>query len=185
MTLRRGFKADAEREAARLRRELGLHPHDGLNPRTLADHLGVSVVDADQLVPRQDLEELERLQSFSFSAATFRIADNAIIVVSPLRALGRQNSDLSHELAHIILDHRLSEIREVSGQPFRTCKPDEEEEATTFGGTLLLPRPLLISAGRRGATVEQIASDYDVTVDMARYRFKSTGIERQVKQGRT
>jgi Zn-dependent peptidase ImmA (M78 family) len=161
------------------------HPHDGLDPRVLAKHLRVAVVDADRLVSRTDLEELERLQDFSFSAATFHIGERDFVVVNPLRALARQNSDMSHELSHIILGHKLSEVRELNGQPFRrTCKPDEEEEATTFGGTLLLPRPLLVSAGRRGATIEQIASEYGVTVDMARYRYNSTGIDRQLKQAR-
>jgi Zn-dependent peptidase ImmA (M78 family) len=180
MTLRRGFKAEAEREATRLRQELGLQPHDGLDPRTLASHLGIDVVDADALVSRRDLEELERLQAYAFSAATFAIAGRKIIVVNPLHTPGRQNSDLAHELAHIIVGHNLSEIRELSGQPFRTCRPDEEEEATAFGGTLLLPRALLISAGRRHASVEQIASENQVTADMARYRYNTTGVARQL-----
>lgn len=63
--------------------------------------------------------------------------------------------------------------------PFRTCKPDEEEEATAFGGTLLLPRPLLLSAARRRASVEQIAHQYDVTVEMARFRYNTTGVAKQ------
>jgi hypothetical protein len=29
-----------------------------------------------------------------------------------------------------------------AGVPFRTCRPEEEEQATNFGGTLLLPRGL-------------------------------------------
>lgn len=167
MTLRRGFKAEAEREAARVRKELGLSPHDRLDPRDLASHLSVLIVDAAELVDIAELEELERLQAFAFSAATFDIEDRKIIVVSPLRNSGRQNSDIAHELAHLMLKHDLSEIREVDGMPFRTCKPDEEEEATAFGGTLLLPRPLLLSATRRGANVDQIATQYDVTVDGA------------------
>jgi IrrE N-terminal-like domain len=180
MTLRRGFKAEAERAATRLRGELDLEPHDGLDPRALADHIKVAVVAADSLVSRQELEELERLQAYAFSAVTFEIGGQKIIVINPLHAVGRQNSDLAHELAHIILEHDLSEIRELGGQPFRTCKPDEEEEATAFGGTLLLPRPLLVSAGRRHATIEQIAAENRVTIDMARYRYNSTGVARQL-----
>lgn len=180
MTLRRGFKAEAERAATRLRLDLGLQPHDGLDPRVLAEHLEVEVVDADSLVPRRDLEELERLQAYAFSAATFEIAAQKIIVVNTLHALGRQNSDLAHELAHIILEHDLSELRELGGQPFRTCRPGEEEEATAFGGTILLPRALLMSAGRRNASIEQIASENRVTVDMARYRYNTTGVARQL-----
>lgn len=179
MTLKRGFKAEAEREAARFRKELGLAPNDRLDPRELARHLGVSIVDAGELVDVADLEELEHLQAFAFSAATFEIQDKKIIVVSPLRNAGRQNSDIAHELAHVMLKHDLSEVREVDGMPFRTCKPDEEEEATAFGGTLLLPRPLLLSAARRRASIEQIASQYEVTVEMARFRFNATGVAKQ------
>ncbi len=179
MTLRRGFKAEAEREAARVRKELGLASHDRFDPRELARHLRISIVDAGDLVDRDDLEELERLQSFAFSAATFEIESRKIIVVNPLRELGRQNSDIAHELAHVMLKHDLSEIREVDGMPFRTCKPDEEEEATAFGGTLLLPRPLLLSAVRRRANIEQIANQYEVTVEMARFRYNTTGVAKQ------
>ena len=183
MTLRRGFKADAERQAARVREELGLASHDHLDPRDLARHLNISVVDAAELVDIAELEELERLQAFAFSAATFEIEDRKIIVVSPLRNIGRQNSDIAHELAHVMLKHDLSEIREVDGMPFRTCRPDEEEEATAFGGTLLLPRPLLLSASRRQATIEQIANQYNVTVEMARFRYNTTGVSKQAVTG--
>lgn len=180
MTLRRGFKAHAEREAARVRKDLGLAAHDRLDPRDLARQMRISIVDAADLVKLEELEELERLQAFAFSAATFEIDDRKIIVVSPLRDVGRQNSDIAHELAHVMLKHDLSEIRELDGMPFRTCKPDEEEEATAFGGTLLLPRPLLLSAARRKATIEQIAGQYDVTIEMARFRYNTTGVGKQI-----
>lgn len=179
MTLRRGFKAHAEREAARVRKELGLAAHDRLDPRALARHLNVAIVSASELVAIEELEELERLQAFAFSAATFEIADRKIIVVNPLRNSGRQNSDIAHELAHLMLKHDLSEIREVDGMPFRTCRPDEEEEATAFGGTLLLPRPLLLSAARREASIDEIASQYEVTSEMARFRYNTTGVAKQ------
>ncbi len=179
MTLRRGFKAEAEREATRARKELGLATHGRLDPRDLAAHLGITVVNAAELVAVEELEELERLQAFAFSAATFEIDDRKIIVVSPLRTAGRQNSDIAHELAHIMLKHDLSEIRELNGMPFRTCKPNEEEEATAFGGTLLLPRPLLLSAARRRATIDQIANQYEVTIEMARFRYNTTGVAKQ------
>lgn len=180
MTLRRGFKAHAEREAARVRKDLGLASHDRLDPRALARQMNIAIVDAAELVKLEELEELERLQAFAFSAATFEIEDRKIIVVSPLRDVGRQNSDIAHELAHVMLKHDLSEIRELDGMPFRTCKPDEEEEATAFGGTLLLPRPLLLSAALRKATIEQIAGQYDVTVEMARFRYNTTGVGKQI-----
>jgi len=79
-------------------------------------------------------------------------------------------------------EHDLSEVREVGGVLFRTCKPDEEEQATAFGGTLLLPRPLLMRAALRGETPPEIADACGVTVEMARYRYNTTGVARQAQR---
>ncbi|MEV4539812.1 ImmA/IrrE family metallo-endopeptidase [Asanoa sp. NPDC049518] len=104
-----------------------------------------------------------------------------VIVTNPLRAVGRIASDLAHEISHLILEHELSEIAEFDGIPFRTCRPDEEEQATALGGTLLLPRPLLIRAAARGMGSEEIAQHYSVTIEMARYRYNATGVARQIR----
>ena len=130
MTLPRGFKASAEREAVRLRREMGIRNNSPIDIAKLAEHLGVTVVGADELIDIERLEELERIQAFAFSAATFEIDNRTFIVSNPLRSLGRLASDIAHELSHVLLQHKLSEVREIDGIPFRTCKPDEEEQAT-------------------------------------------------------
>jgi hypothetical protein len=182
VTLPRGFKAQAERDALRYRKQIGLPDKAPLDPRALADHLGTTVVSADTLVPRGRLEEIERLQAFAFSAATFNVRDRTIIVTNPLRTPGRLASDIAHELSHLILDHDLTEVREINGVPFRTCQPDEEEQATALGGTLLLPRPLLMAAAVRGETLEQIADANTVTVEMARFRLNTTGVLKQAQR---
>ena len=181
MTLPRGFKTNAEREAVRVRQELGLAEADRLNARQLAEHLDIKIVSAERLVSRDRLEEIERLQAFAFSAATFHIGDHCYVVTNPLRTAGRQASDVSHEIAHMMLKHELTEIREINGIPFRTCQPDEEEQATAFGGTLLLPRPLLLSAARRRMGPTEIAATYGVTEEMARYRYNTTGVAKQIR----
>ncbi|MEU9324100.1 ImmA/IrrE family metallo-endopeptidase [Streptomyces canus] len=183
MTLPRGFKADAERRAARLRAELGIAEYGRLRVELLADHLGVRIVSADRLVGIERLEELERLQAYAFSAATFEINDKAYVVTNPLRGEGRQASDVAHELSHLILEHELTEVRELNGVPFRTCRPEQEEEATALGGTLMLPRPLLLGAVRRGWGPEEIAEEYGVTEEMARFRYNTTGVAKQVRRG--
>lgn len=184
MTLRRGFKASAEREAARLRAELGIAAYGRLRVELLSDHLGVKIVSADRLVKRERLEELERLQSYAFSAATFDVGGKSYVVTNPLRTEGRRASDIAHELSHLILDHELTEIREVNGMPFRTCRPEQEEEATAFGGTLMLPRPLLLGAVRREWGPSEIAAEYGVTEEMARFRYNTTGVAKQIRRAR-
>jgi Zn-dependent peptidase ImmA (M78 family) len=65
--------------------------------------------------------------------------------------------------------------------PFRSCRPDEEAEATALGRTLLLPRPPLLSAARRNATVEQIAKQYGLSLEIAPYRYNTTGVATQAR----
>jgi Zn-dependent peptidase ImmA (M78 family) len=109
--------------------------------RSLASKRGVDIVAADSLVPRVDLEELERLQAFAFSACTFDIDGAQVIVVSPLRSPARQTSDIAHELSHILLGHELTEIREIAGITFRTCRTDQEEEPPVSEGPCCCPGP--------------------------------------------
>jgi hypothetical protein len=182
VSLPHGFKANAERESLRLRKELGLTATQALDMTRLAGHMRVEIVSAGDLIDITQLEELERIQAYSFSAATFEVAGRTFVVTSPLRPAARQASDIAHELSHVLLKHELSEIREVSGVPFRTCRPDEEEQATSFGGTLLLPRPLLVAAAKHGLGPQQIAEKYNVTIEMARFRYNSTGVKNQVPQ---
>jgi Zn-dependent peptidase ImmA (M78 family) len=185
MTLRRGFRAGAERLSAAIRKDLGIGAADPLPLDNAARIRDAQVVSASDLVEVERLAELERLQAFAFSACTFEVCGKSVIVFNPLRSEPRQHSDLAHELAHVLLKHDLSETREVGGLPFRTCRPDQEEEATTLGGTPLLPRPLLLRAVGRGMGVDDIARVYAVTPEMARFRVTTTGVARQIGRGRT
>lgn len=179
MTLPRGFKAEAERAAIAVRSELGLKKDSVLDVTAMADLRSVRIVDAADLVDRSRLEDLERLQSFAFSAATFEVGSGRVIVTNPLREPGRQASDIAHELSHLELSHQLGEVRQLDGLAFRTCDPAQEEQATAYGATLLLPRPLLVTAASRGLGIEEIAAESGVTVQMARFRYNTTGIARQ------
>ena len=180
MALPRGFKAEAERIAKKLRADAGVAQTAPLDLRSVAKSLEVRIVSAKKLVPIESLEEIERIQAYAFSACTFEINELHVIVYNPIRTRPRRRSDIAHELAHIILKHDLTEIQYLNEVPFRTCRPDQEHEATALGGTLLLPRTALLDEARGGATVDQVAKKYDVTKQMAQFRWNATGVERQV-----
>ena len=135
-------------------------------------------------MPIKQLKEIERIQAYAFSTSTFDINGRHIIVYNPLRSTPRRASDIAHEFAHILLEHDLTEIQNLNGIPFRTCQPDQEEQATALGGTLLLPRPALLGEARRGATVNQIARKFGVTKQMAQFRWNTTGVQRQAAAGK-
>jgi Zn-dependent peptidase ImmA (M78 family) len=182
MTLRRGFRAEAERIAAGVRDDLGVQHADPLPLTEAAEARNVRVVSAADLIDSDRLAELERIQAFSFSACTFQIDDRSVIVYNPIRSEARRRSDVAHEFSHLLLGHDLTEIREVAGVLFRTCRADQEEEATNLGGTLLLPRPLLLRAAAQGMGPDAVAAEYGVTIEMARFRLNTTGVARQMQR---
>lgn len=180
MALRRGFKTEAERIAESVRQELGLSGDQQVAPRLIAEHLGVEVFDADQLIARERLEELEGIQPGAFSACTFRPSPTrTVIVVNPLHSPARQSSDLAHELAHLLLDHELSRLQQIDGMSFLACDASQEEEADWLSGCFLLPRALLLKLVRQRYTPTQIADELEVSKQMATWRINVTGVRRQ------
>lgn len=183
-TLRRGFKAEAERLAARLRAELSVQPDARANVDELARHIGIEVRDAEDLVGRSRLEELDRLQPGSFSAATIHLPSGRIVaVVNTVNSTkARRDSDLAHEIAHILLKHEPRRVDRVGDLAFFDCDPEQELEANWLAGCILLPRPLLLIEARRGMSADDIADKHSVSLEMARFRLNTSGVYFQVRR---
>jgi Zn-dependent peptidase ImmA (M78 family) len=179
--VRRGFKTEAERRAAEIRERLGCGDNEPVPLDALAADLGVRMISADKLVPIEQLQELQDLQTDAFSAATFRLTDGQrIVVYNPLHSPGRTRSNQAHELAHIALGHKLRTVEKVGDQSFLTCDVEQEEEADWMGGCLLLPRPVLLRAAYDGKTAAQIAEEHGTSETMARFRLNASGVLVQV-----
>jgi Zn-dependent peptidase ImmA (M78 family) len=143
------------------------------------------VLSAAEVINLSHLQELEDLQPGAFSAATFHLSGNRIVAVyNPLNEPGRTNSDIAHELAHILLSHDVREVQQLAGHTFFTCDPEQEEEANWLAGCLLLPRPLLLRAARSGLDSAAIAVKYTVSEPMAAFRLRTTGVARQIEAAR-
>lgn len=178
--MRRGFKALAERKAAAAREKLGISLHAPLNSAALADVHGIAVKSAASLVDIKRLEQLEAVQPGSFSACTFDLPRGKVIVVNPLSTPQRTQSDIAHEVSHVLLEHQVRTVERVGDFSFFSCDSEEEQEANWLAGCLLLPRPLLVNSLRQGRTIEDIARSFNVSVEMATFRVRATGALRQV-----
>lgn len=166
--------------ASKIRSEMGKHAYDALDAIALAQYVRAQVRSADELTSRSKLEALEKLQPGAFSACTFTVAGKQVIVYSPLASVGRTQSDIAHEVAHILLKHNVRAVQTIGGVSFFTCDADEEQEANWLAGCLLLPRPLLYRAARRGLTTAAIAQAFGVSETMAAFRLRTTGVMRQL-----
>lgn len=122
MSLRRGFKAEAERLAKDIWDAMGLSHSDRMDAVELAKHVGCIVRPADTLVSIARLEGLRRVQDDAFFACTFELpSGRRAIVFNPLTSDTRRNSDVAHEVAHIILEHRLSRLERLGNVAFLSC----------------------------------------------------------------
>jgi hypothetical protein len=196
--VRRGFKAQAERNAAQLRDATGCSDRETMSLPRLAAHLKVEVLAGHRaLGSAEPFRALHDEQAGAFSGATFHLPDGRIVVVynpivyatgellSPREAQthGRTRSDVAHELSHLVLGHDLREVKTIAGHPFFTCDPEQEDEANWLAGCLLLPRPLLVDAAHRNEDNDYVAECHHVTVEMARWRMGVSGARLQA--GRT
>jgi Zn-dependent peptidase ImmA (M78 family) len=178
--VRRGFKAEAERKSEKARTDMGKNLSDHVDALEFATHVKAEVRRADELTSPEKLETLEELQPGAFSACTFTIGEKHIIVYNPVASPGRTQSDIAHEVAHIMLNHEMKTVETIAGFTFFTCDPEEEQEANWLSGCLLLPRRLLYLAARRGMRAPEIAEQFTVSEQMAAFRLRTTGVLRQL-----
>ena len=179
--MKRGFKAHAEREAARVRTDLGLPAAAPLPSRDLASKLAVRLISPLE-IPDLSGAHLEALRqdAGSWSAVTLPALDPVCIIYNPFHAATRHESDIMHELAHLLCDHRPDGVMTLGGLPCRSFSKVHEEEAAWLGATLQAPRVALMALFRRGMSVAQVAAHLGCSEVLVRYRRDVTGVERQV-----
>lgn len=183
--MERGYKAWCERYSVDKRLVLGGTRDGPLDPWVLAKHLGVRVwTPAD--VPGLSVEDIAILlrtdvKRSCWSAVTIVVGTKAVVVLNSTHGVGRQASDLTHELAHRIRGHEAKEVAvsESGLMLLESYNRYLEEEADILSSTLLLPRESLVYIQRRGISDEEAAAEYGVSVQMLKYRKQAAGIYRQ------
>jgi len=183
---KRGFKAWCERVSLEKRADLGLRANDPLNPAGLAENLGITVWTPTDVpgFSQEGIEILLRRDPDSWSAVTLRLPGADLIILNSAHSMARQNSDLMHELAHILLAHTPTRVDVSEDQQLllRTHDGSQEEEAGWLAGCLLLPRPALLTILRLGGATRDAARKYGVSLDMLTYRIRIAGVEIQARR---
>ena len=182
----RGFKAWCERYAVDKRLELGIEPYAPLDSFKLAEHLGIQVCTPNDIkgLSQQSLDVLlfnDGKTASCWSAVTLLAANKTLIILNSSHSIGRQASDLTHELAHRILEHKTHEMS-VSADGvmlLSSYDKEQEDEADWLSSSLLLPREALVSIKRKGLGPEESARAYGVSLSMLKYRMAMSGVNRQ------
>lgn len=186
--MRRGFKTWCETTAERYRSALGLRFDAPLDPEDLAAHLGVIVWRPEEIpgLAESSLRQLTNHDSDSWSAVTIRVGDTNLTVVNSAHAPTRQRSSLSHELAHLILDHEPGRIdlSPAGHLLLSSFEREQEEEADWMSGTLLVPRAGLVIAYRSTQDLRILANQFGVSLDMLKWRLRMTGVATHARRTR-
>lgn len=181
----RGFKAWAERSSLSIRAELGLKSCAPLLADQLAAYLEVALWRPEEIpgLPGELRNQLLLIDPDGWSATSFLLNENAVIIYNPTHSLRRQASDKMHELAHFLIGHEPAKI--VLSQDgsiiMRSYDQKQEDEAVWLAGCLLLPREALLWIKRQNLDESNACKLYCVSEQLLRFRMNVGGINRQVK----
>lgn len=179
--LRRGFKKEAEDIGERYRAELSLAETDPLDAFILAKHLEIPVFSVSNAFEgEENNSSFIRLNNpANFSAMWMPNEDgDKIIIHNDKHSPARQQSNIMHEIAHILLEHSIpNEVAKLCAlYGLHYVNPLHEEEAKCLGGCLQMTRKCLEWAYTNLKTENKIAEYYNASVDMVKFRTNSTGV---------
>lgn len=185
-SFKRGFKSNADKKAIELRKALNLDEHSPLCAFDLCNHLNIPIKEPSDIpgLTPDKIEELLVNGSKHWSAASIPLDDNKYwIIHNPVHSSSRQQSNIMHELAHIICGHKISDDKLATGLSgfLRNHDDEQEEEANWLGACLQLPKSLLLWALKRKMSHEQIAEYCNASLEMVRYRINITGVSKQIQ----
>jgi Zn-dependent peptidase ImmA (M78 family) len=130
----RGFKAMANRLAVAIRADLGLQPHDPLDPLAVCEHFEIAVVPLTSF--GRDVAHFTDTEPAAFSAVTVPRGIRRAIVHNDRHRPYRQRSNIMHELAHGFLGHKPCLAFNCDGE--RHYDGGIEAEASFLAGSLLI-----------------------------------------------
>lgn len=173
MQFRRGFKTEANELARLVRSDLTLPANAPLDPFALAADLGIPIFGCHQF---QITEAI--ILANQFSAVTVFDGSRCFIVHNDAHAHVRQNSNVAHELAHVLLRHTPMPGFDESGA--RYFSREMENEAEWLGPALLVSEEAALGIARRKLTLDTASAEYAVSRDLMQFRLNVVGAYRRV-----
>jgi Zn-dependent peptidase ImmA (M78 family) len=189
MKFPRGFKAEAERLSCELRAQLGLSSNSILRANDLIAHLGIILVEPIH-IPGMSAEILNNLNKGSDQWSAVTLHDKfgqPIIINNPVHAPTRRESDLMHEVAHILRKHKPAKIGFSFGSAslvLRSYDEGQEDEAKFLGACLQIPRKGLAWAIGRQMDNSLIGEHFGASEALVRFRRNLTGVDIQFSRYR-
>lgn len=171
MGFRRGFKAEANRIALRVRQQMDLAPHAPIDPAAVCAHFEIELLELSEVEPNSPF--LGEHQG-AFSAVTVPRGLTTAIVHNDRHHLYRQRSNICHELAHCFLGHEYAPPLLENGD--RSRDSGIEAEANFLAGVLLITNEAAIRIMSDGL-YHQAQGIYGVSKPMLDFRLRVSGAQ--------
>lgn len=176
-----GYIRHIEYMAKSIRKMWGIDETEPLEPRELAEGLGITVATPEFVegLSDRELHLLLEVYSDKWSAGTITLSDGRrVIIINPRHTPERIRATLMEEICHVLFDHRPTAISTVAtaGQSFRDYHRDQEKEAYWVGSAVLLPYEPLADAVQKKTPVSLLSSTFGVSEEIAKFRIKVTGL---------
>ena len=181
--MKRGFKTEAKALALEVRSEIGLTAHQALDPHVLAREYGIPVYQFSELnVTPETLRRYGVDSPQIFSGALIDHGRGVAIVENDFHALPRRRSTLSHELAHVLLEHS----HELSLTYDRKCgaAAEQEDEADWLAAELLIPSDAAFRMAWADTPDQVVAQRFVVSLVYAQWRMNHSGARKIVSATR-
>ncbi|MEM8777842.1 MAG: ImmA/IrrE family metallo-endopeptidase [Cyanobacteria bacterium P01_G01_bin.49] len=159
--------------ATKHRNILNFKAFEPLPAKVLAQHFQATLF-TPETVPNAEPEQVKLLCNYNNWSAGIISKNPLWIVHNSRHEPPRQESNLMHEFAHIILQHKMVSRDPTTGLFQR--RQQDEDEAVYLGGCLQIPRRGLHWAKQRNKTISQIALYFNASEEMVRFRSNVNGI---------
>lgn len=156
------------------RHQLGFKAYQPLSAAVLTTYFKATIFTAET-VPNTEPEKVKILCNSDNWSAGIILKNPLCIVHNSRHTPTRQESNLMHEFAHVILKHKMVGFEPKTGLP--QSRPQDEDEAVYLGGCLQIPRRGLLWAVQKKMTVAQIALYFNASEEMVNFRINVSGID--------
>jgi len=186
LSVQRGFKTQAEKISEDYRYQMGLTVNDPLDAFSLAEFLSIPIFTVDDAVDPEFIALREKLNNTNLFNALWmpNVDGDKLIIHNQNHSLKRQQSNLMHELAHIIRNHETpTDIAILCHQyNLHYFNKEHEDEARYLGGCLQIGRQGLLNSLKQKKSKEEISEQYNASLEMVNYRVNATGVMKQINR---
>jgi hypothetical protein len=180
------YVAWCDNEAAKIRKRYGFSYTDPLDPYTLAESLGIKVIEPHDIsgISSQDIEILRSIGT-DWSGLSFPLPDNRkIVILNPFHEQPRKMITLMEEICHLIYVHKpQTKVRLFGYQKinFSDFSKKDEKIAYRVAASVLVPYKALESLIMQRKNIGEISLYFGVSPELVEFRLKITGLFQRYK----